>query len=435
MRILLFTLGMGFAMAAISATAAEEPAANYDESKIPPYTLPDPLRLADGQRVTDAATWRNVRRGEVLRLFQTYVYGKAPGRPSYVRDELRSQDDALGGPAVRKQVTIHLTKDPAGPRINVLLYLPKAAKGPVPVFVGLNFDGNQYGACRPRHRPGRGLARQQRGDGDLRSSGPRQPAGKTARASGPWKRSSPAATAWRRLTTATSSPTGRKAVPAACGVGSSRWTRHRAADDGGAIAAWGWGLSRILDYLETDHAVDARHVAVFGHSRLGKSSLWAGACDERFAMVIGNDAGCGGALLARRGIGETVARITHSFPHWFCENYKGFGSHVRDLPVDQHMLMALIAPRPLYIASAEDDHWGDPHGEFLSPKNADPVYRLLGTDGLATEQMPAVEHPVMSTIAYHIRRGPHGVTDYDWQQYLNFADLRFKGKSPEGANR
>jgi hypothetical protein len=428
-RILACLIGNSI-MALSCATGGEPPQANYDESKVPPYTLPDPLVLGDGQRVADASAWQQRRRPEIVGLFEKYVYGKAPGRPAGMTFSVRSvAADALGGLAVRKEVIIRLAPGSAGPTINVLLYLPKAAR-PAPVFLGLNFHGNA--AIHPDpgitlsdawlpNDPALGIT-QHRATEKLRGSEHRQ-----------WPVEKILARGYALATAyygdiEPDRPDGMK--DGVRGLLLAKGQARPGPDEWGAIAAWAWGLSRILDYLETDRDVDARRVAVWGHSRLGKTALWAGARDQRFAGVISNDSGCGGASLARRQFGETVGRINASFPHWFCDNYKPFGQRLADLPVDQHMLLALVAPRPLYVASAQEDRWADPRGEFLSAQGADPVYRLLGTDGLAARQWPAIEHPVMSTIGYHIRRGVHDVTDYDWQQYLAFADLHLAAARP-----
>jgi hypothetical protein len=411
--------GSILATCTIAAAAADLPPVNYDEAKVPQYTLPDPLVLENGRPVTDADTWRNVRRGQIVQLFETNMYGKAPPRPACLRFVPVSTGDALDGLAVRKQLTIRFTNGDSGPPINVLLYLPKKKSGPVPVFVGLNFEGNHT-----IHRdPGIALA-----EGWLPVGDHRAHASQRGSAAHRWPVELILARGYG-LATAYYGDIEPDRPDATTGVRHyyQRTSASKpAADQWGAIAAWAWGLSRIMDYLATDKDVDARHVAVIGHSRLGKTALWAGAHDERFALVISNDSGCGGASLARRGVGETPLRITTAFPHWFCGNYKHFAGHVNDLPVDQHMVMALVAPRPLYVASAEEDRWADPHGEFLSAKAASPVYRLLGAVGLPATEMPTVEEPIMGTIAYHIRHGKHDVTRYDWQQYLAFADRQFK---------
>jgi hypothetical protein len=363
---------------------------------------------------------------------------------------------ALGGKATRKEISVYFTGRRENPKMDILVYLPHDARGPVPIFLGLNFDGNHSIQPDPGITLSKQWMRPDKDKGIVNNHATEESRGKSigrwpvekilARGYGlatiyygdlepdfpeDWKmgirsvfqvEDSPEQKTflgWLKKRSETK-PDGNDAKTEQAVPGGDHW---------GAIGAWAWGLSRAMEYFETDEDIDYKRVVLMGHSRLGKTALWAGAQDERFAIVISNDSGEGGAALSRRRFGETVERINTSFPHWFCANYKKYNNNEDALPVDQHMLIALIAPRPVYVASAAEDLWADPRGEFLAAKNAEPVYRLLGKDGLETGEMPAVDQPVGGTIGYHIRTGKHDVTDYDWEQYLNFADKHFsKGK-------
>jgi len=398
----------------------------YDEAQVPDYTLPDPLVSPKGKKITEPLTWIKHQRPYILHLFREHVYGKTPSTlPRVDYKLLEEENKALDGLATRKQIAIHFRTDKHHLTALLLMYLPNRQPAPHPVFVGLNFYGNQ--SIQP------------------------DPA---IQLSDSWVRNN-----------SEYGITANRITPSSRGVRQSRWPVEEIInrgyalatmyygdidpdyDDGfqngihsfyysqthtrpdsnewGSISAWAWGLSRIMDYLITDSAIDSGRVAVMGHSRLGKTALWAGARDERFALVISNNSGCGGAALSRRRFGETVKRINSRFPHWFCDRFNRYNDKEENLPVDQHMLVALVAPRPVYIASAEKDLWADPRGEFLAALHAEPVYKLLGNDGLATDSMPPLKQPIVSTIGYHIRPGKHDVTAYDWTCFMDFADIHF----------
>lgn len=407
----------------LASVNAEPRPINYDEAKVPKYTLPDPLA-----NCPDAATWCSKRRAEILKLFQSQMYGRTPAAPADVKFEVTSVDkNALGGQAIRKEVTMSLFGVP----VRLLLYLPANATKPVPVFVSVNFDGNHT----VNADPGITLTEQWTWDNKTKTEKLTKPDESTrGKSVGRWSLDKILARGYAVATIPRADVEPDYAEGWKHGIRGA-WLKQAgksefAADDWGAIGAWAFGLSRALDYLQTDKAIDAKRAIVLGHSRMGKAALWAGAQDERFAIVISNNSGEGGAALARRCFGETTAKINTSFPHWFCANFKQYNDREDALPFDQHELIALVAPRPVYVASAEEDRWADPHGEFLSAKGAEPVYRLLGKPGLGVDEMPAVNQPVGQTIGYHIRTGKHDVTEYDWEQYLNFADKHFKGNKP-----
>ncbi len=387
--------------------------------KVSANSLPNVL-----ENCPDAATWRNQRRGELLNLFQSRMYGRSPGASTNFQFEVTDVDtNALGGKAIRKQVLLRMFGVP----VHLLVYLPAHATNPVPVFVIENFGGNHSLEPDPR------IKIYERWTVDRKTltgkiSGPDEST--RGKASKDWplemilSRGYAVATMPREDIEPDFADGWIHGIRGAWLKQSGRTTL--APDDWGAIGAWAFGLSRALDYLETDSSIDAKRAIAIGHSRLGKTALWAGALDERFAMVIANNSGEGGAALARRRSGETTALINKTFPHWFCANFKQYNDREDKLPFDQHELIALIAPRPVYVGSAKDDLWADPLGEFLGAKGAEPVYLLLGKPGLGVDKMPAENHPVGETIGYHIRSGGHSITPYDWKQYLNFADRHFK---------
>lgn len=404
------------------------PGYNYDEANVGTYTLPDLMRSTSGKRVTDTADWAG-RRVELLRLFAENVYGKTPAQAIRLRFQTTSVDEsARNGLATRKQVSIFFADYPKLPPIEVLLYIPKGASKPVPVLMGLNFCGNHCVTTEPDISLSTRWVSNARSVDTVGEVSVNNKA--TEKARGMQERRWPVDTILKRgyaLATAYYGDiepdhpkgwqTGIRSV-----LGDSTRYGSSQANEWGAIGAWAWGMSRIMDYLQTDPAIDGKRVVLIGHSRIGKAALWAGAQDERFAAVISNESGEGGAALSRRNYGETVERLNTSFPHWFTGRYKIYNGHAADLPVDQHQLLALVAPRPLYVASADGDQWSDPRGEFLGALQAEPAYKLYGKTGLGTSTSPGLNQPIGQTVRYHDRTGKHDVTDYDWAQYLRFAD-------------
>ncbi|KAA9356292.1 alpha/beta hydrolase family protein [Larkinella humicola] len=403
---------------------AQSPEPNYDETKIPPYTLPDPLVTPTGKRITTARQWESQQRAVLLKQFATQVYGVTPERRLATRYEIKSVDSsALGGTAIRKQISIIWTEYPNLPSLDILIYVPKGVKRP-PVFVGFNYMGNHSISTEPgitlstRWLPNRP-------DGKVVNNRATEAARGVQRSRWPLEliisKGYSVATAYYGDLEPDHPEGWRTGIRSVLGP-----PTEQKSDGWQAIGVWAWGMSRMLDYLETDGLVDARRAIALGHSRQGKAALWAGAQDTRFAAVIANESGEGGAALSKRVFGETILRLNTSFPHWFCPQYRTYNNRPEALPFDQHQLLALIAPRPLYVASAQGDQWADPKGEFMSARQTDPVYKLYGKKGIVTDDWPPVHTPVGETVRYHIRTGEHDVKQYDWEQFLNFADQQVK---------
>ncbi len=398
---------------------------NYDESKVPVFTVPDPLKTFKGKKVRNSKQWIKNARPELLEYFTKNVYGEIPGELKIASVEILEQNDnACNGKAKRKQVELTFKKDGQELRFVILLYLPKNVEK-APVFLGYNFYGNHTVSEDVDVIISEAWARDNESFGIINNQLTEQSRGVQT---DQWAVGQILDASFG-LATIFYCEVDPDKDDFTDGIHPFFYVDDQdrpAASEWGSIAAWAWGLSRALDYLETDSDIDASKVVVFGHSRLGKTAIWAGAADQRFAAVISNNSGCGGAALSKRKFGETVGRINTSCPHWFCRNFREFNFNEEALPVDQHELLALIAPRPLYVASAEEDRWADPRGEFLSAFYASPVYQLFGKKGIPTSEMPAVNQPIQNTVAYHIRTGGHNVTAYDWQQYIKWAKEQLK---------
>jgi hypothetical protein len=392
---------------------------NYDEAKVGTYTLPDALKLNDGKPVTDAKTWFKKRRPEIVSMFETQQYGVAPGRPKDEKFEVIEKGTAaLNGKAIRRRVDVRLSAKPGSPVIHLVEYLPAAAKKPVPMLLCISFSAPSNSVDDP------GLPIGEVWDPKTHT---KIPANK--------------ARAFGKLSV-------EPVLDAGIGVATFYYgdvepdyaegfddsirkvylkpgETKRAPEDWGSIAAWAWGMSRVQDYFETDKSVDAKRVAIHGVSRLGKTVMWAGAHDQRFAAVIASCSGEGGAALSHRDYGETIAHLTAPtrYPYQFAENYGKWAGFPDKAPMDANMLVALIAPRPLLLQTGNTDYWSDPKGEFLSAVAAGPVYKLLGKDPLDTETWPEAKTPILHDLSYYMHDGGHGMVPTDWNIHVEFLKM------------
>jgi hypothetical protein len=373
---------------------------NYTEEKVRPYTLPDPLLTADGRRVTTAQMWFKDRRPEILKLYRTDIYGRIPDNAPKVTWEVAETDNAArDGAAVRRRVVGRMGERPDGPKMTLTIHTPAKADKPVPVLLSITFG---FGG----------------GKGPPKAAGAFDPVAEVLGRG--WAYASVGYTDIQpdRADRWTEGVIGLTLKP-----GQAR----PAADEWGTISAWAWGVSRCIDFFETDKSIDARRVAITGASRLGKTVLWAGAQDERVAAVFSVVPGEMGASLIRRDWGETLDDMAQNFPWQFAGNLQKWVGKWDDLPVDQHMLIALCAPRPVYVNGGLSDQWSDPKGEFLAMVGAGPVYRLLGAKDLGVTEVPPLDQPVATgSLAFHYHSSGHTAVPADWKAFLDFADRHFR---------
>ncbi len=374
---------------------------NYDESKVPAYTLPDPLVMADGTRVADAQMWRTRRRPEILRAYQTEIYGRIPANTPKVTWEVVDTDPAAkGNTAIMRRAVGRIGAAADAPRVTMMIYTPSKAATPVPLILIINFGGGPPVEGKPA----------------MQFNDPPVAADILARGWGyamvGYQDIQP-----DRLNTFNQGVIGLTLAPGQTQPKPDEW---------GTISAWSWGLSRIIDYFETDKLVDAKKIAVQGHSRLGKTVLWASAMDERIAAVFSSCSGEMGAALARRDWGETVDDMAQNFSYQFAGNFQKYAGHWNEMPVDAHMLIALSAPRPVFITGGTQDQWADPVGEFKAGVAAGPVYKLLGKNVLGTTELPPLDTPLTKgDVGWHYHTGGHMATAADWKAFLEFVGKYF----------
>lgn len=370
---------------------------NYDESKVGTYTLPNVLQGKSNTNITTAREWEKTRRPEILALFEEHVYGKMPTGFDKINYQVTHQDpNAMGGKATLKEVAIKVTEKTESVTINVVLFIPNKRSKPAPTFLLIN----------NRSRRNTSASRD------------------TISGFWPAEQVIESGYAIAAFHYSNAAPDNKNTYQ----NGVLRLYPELAKADNGlkAVGAWAWAASRVMDYFETDKDIDSKKVGVVGHSRGGKTSLWAAAQDKRFAMCFSNCSGNTGAALSKRNFGETVARINTAFPHWFNNNYKKYNDNEQALPVDQHMLIALVAPRPVYATNASEDLWADPTGTYLALKHAEPVFALYNQKSQLPANPPGLDTPIVQPpLGYHNRTGKHDLTFYDWKQYVRFADAYY----------
>ncbi|MDZ7717593.1 MAG: hypothetical protein U5K72_02085 [Balneolaceae bacterium] len=372
---------------------------NYDESKVPDYTLPSILETENGDRVTTVRDWRNIRRPEIIALYEELVYGQIPDHFDAIEFDLINEDPtAINGTATLKEVDITVRRNSNSITIRLNLFLPKAAERPAPAFLLIN------------HRPVENI----------------DPTREVQMDFWPVERVIPKGYAMAAFHVGDVADDDKETWHH--DIVDQLYPEQLNQPDGmKALGAWGWGAMRIMDYFERDPAINEDQVVLIGHSRGGKSALWTAANDERFAIVVSNESGCGGAALYKREFSETIKLLNDVRPHWFCDNLEQYNNREADLPVDQHMLISTIAPRPVYVGSAEEDPGADPKGEFLALKHASDLYeKIYQLPVNVPDEMPPVNQPIIeSYTGYHIRSGEHDLSLYDWDQYIKFADYHF----------